>query len=144
MRYWQPSRQAHRAAALQIALRAGPVVTEHLKIEAHRANFHVIRAGEGLPPPLLHGWPEFSLAWEEIMHRLAGRYTVLAPDLRGFGERDKPIGPFGPDEHGSDMLALLDALGVERAGLVGHGVGGAVMMAMARPSAVADQRTILL
>ena len=49
------------------------------------------------------------------MARLADRYTVLAPDLRGFGDSDKPIGPFGPDQHATDMLALLNALGLSKA-----------------------------
>ncbi|HAR27928.1 MAG TPA: alpha/beta hydrolase, partial [Bradyrhizobium sp.] len=53
-------------------------------------------------------------------------------DLRGFGDSDKPTGPYGPDQHTDDMLALLDALGIDRAGVVGHDVGGAVMQPLAR------------
>jgi pimeloyl-ACP methyl ester carboxylesterase len=49
-----------------------------------------------------------------------------------FGDSDKPDGPFGPDQHAADMLALLDAFGLERAGVVGHDVGGAVMQSLAR------------
>ncbi|MCW5192333.1 alpha/beta fold hydrolase, partial [Burkholderia cenocepacia] len=60
------------------------------------------------------------------------RYTLIAPDLRGFGDSDKPTGPYGPDQHTDDMLALLDALGIDRAGVVGHDVGGAVMQPLAR------------
>jgi pimeloyl-ACP methyl ester carboxylesterase len=66
------------------------------------------------------------------MARLADRYTVFAPDLRGFGDSDKPAGPFGPDQHAADMLALLDALGLSQVGVVGHDVGGALMQPMAR------------
>ena len=66
------------------------------------------------------------------MTRLADRYTLISPDLRGFGDSDKPAGAFGPEGHASDMLALLDALGVGRAGIVGHDVGGAAMQPMAR------------
>ena len=44
------------------------------------------------------------------MMRLAGRYRVIAPDLRGLGDSDKPSGPCGPADHAADMLALLDAL----------------------------------
>jgi pimeloyl-ACP methyl ester carboxylesterase len=107
---------------------------EHLSVQAHGARLHLARAGKGPPLLLLHGWPEFWLAWEPVMVRLAGRYTLLAPDLRGFGDSDKPTGVFGPDRHASDMLALLEALGLERAGVVGHDVGGAVMQALARTS----------
>jgi pimeloyl-ACP methyl ester carboxylesterase len=66
------------------------------------------------------------------MQRLADRFALIAPDLRGFGDSDKPDGPFGADAHAADMLALLDALGIARAGVVGHDVGGAVMQPLAR------------
>lgn len=105
---------------------------EHLTIEANGASFHVARAGGGAALILLHGWPEFWLAWEPLMQRLADRYTLVAPDLRGFGDSDKPTGPFGPGDHAADMLALLDALGIHRVGVVGHDVGGAAMQPLAR------------
>jgi pimeloyl-ACP methyl ester carboxylesterase len=105
---------------------------EHLTISANGATFHVARAGQGKPLLLLHGWPEFWLTWEPVMAQLAGRYSLIAPDLRGFGDSDKPDGPYGPDQHTSDILALMDALKIERFGVVGHDVGGAVMQPLAR------------
>jgi pimeloyl-ACP methyl ester carboxylesterase len=93
----------------------------------------VARTGRGKPLLLLHGWPEFWLTWEPVMTRLAGRFTLIAPDLRGFGDSDKPDGPvYGPEQHTADMLALMEALGFERFGVVGHDVGGAVMQPLAR------------
>ncbi len=88
--------------------------------------------GAGRPLLLLHGWPEFWLTWEPVMTRLADRFTLIAPDLRGFGDSDKPEGPFGPDQQAADMLALMDALGLPQAGIVGHDVGGALMQPLAR------------
>lgn len=105
---------------------------EHLTVQANGATFHVAQAGQGRPLLLLHGWPEFWLTWEPVMTRLADRFTLLAPDLRGFGDSDKPDGPFGPDQQASDMLALMDAVGVKQAGIVGHDVGGALMQPLAR------------
>ena len=105
---------------------------EHLSIQANGASFHVARTGRGRPLLLLHGWPEFWLTWDPVMTLLAGRYEVIAPDLRGFGDSDKPPGPFGPADHAADMLALLGALGIDQAGIVGHDVGGAVMQPLAR------------
>jgi pimeloyl-ACP methyl ester carboxylesterase len=105
---------------------------EHLTVRANCAAFHVARTGKGPPLLLLHGWPEFWLTWEPVMTRLADRYTLIAPDLRGFGDSDKPSGAFGPDGHASDMLALLDALGVDKTGVIGHDVGGAAMQTIAR------------
>ena len=66
------------------------------------------------------------------MERLADRFTLLAPDLRGFGDSDKPDGPFGAADHAADLAALLDALGLETVGVVGHDVGGGVMLPLAR------------
>jgi len=108
---------------------------EHLTVAANGASLHVARTGQGPPLLLLHGWPEFWLAWEPVMQRLAHRYTLIAPDLRGFGDSDKPAGPFGPHDHTADMLALLDALDIERVGVVGHDVGGAAMQPLARKAA---------
>jgi pimeloyl-ACP methyl ester carboxylesterase len=81
---------------------------------------------------LLHGWPEFWLTWEPVMTRLEGRYDLIAPDLRGFGDSDKPEGSYGADKHTEDLLALLDALDVDQVGVIGHDVGGAIMQPLAR------------
>ncbi|GJE62455.1 alpha/beta fold hydrolase [Methylobacterium trifolii] len=105
---------------------------EHLSVRANGADLHVARTGTGSPILLLHGWPEFWLTWEPVMTRLADRHTLIAPDLRGFGDSDKPAGEFGAGDHAADMVALLDALGLERVGIVGHDVGGAVMQPLAR------------
>jgi pimeloyl-ACP methyl ester carboxylesterase len=107
-------------------------VIEHQRVRANGADFHVARTGQGRPLLLLHGWPEFWLTWEPVMTRLASRFTLIAPDLRGFGDSDKPDDPYGPDQHAADMRALMDALGVERFGVVGHDVGGAAMQPLAR------------
>src|SRR5947209_2904239 len=105
---------------------------EHLTVHANGAALHVARVGQGPPLLLLHGWPEFWLTWEPVMTRLADRHTLIAPDLRGYGDSDKPTGPFAPENHATDMLALLDALGIGKAGVVGHDVGGAAMQSLAR------------
>jgi len=105
---------------------------EHLTVAANGAAFHVARTGRGRPLLLLHGWPEFWLTWGAVMTRLADRFLLVAPDLRGFGDSDKPAGPFGPPDHAADMLALIDALALDEVGVVGHDVGGAVMQPLAR------------
>src|SRR5438477_11835508 len=81
---------------------------QHLTVRANGAAFHVARIGHGPPLLLLHGWPEFWLTWEPVMTRLADRFTLYAPDLRGFGDSDKPDGAHGPDAHAADMLDLTD------------------------------------
>jgi alpha/beta hydrolase fold len=84
----------------------------HQALRVNGASLHIAELGEGAPLLLLHGWPEFWLTWEPVMLRLSERYRLIAPDLRGFGDSDKPSGPFGPADHAADMLALLDALGI--------------------------------
>ena len=105
---------------------------QHSMIEANGIRFHLAESGKGRPLLFLHGWPEFWFTWEPVMKRLADRFHVIALDLRGFGDSDKPSGPFGPQDHASDLLELLNTLALERIGLVGHDVGGAAMLPFAR------------
>jgi pimeloyl-ACP methyl ester carboxylesterase len=85
---------------------------------------------------LLHGWPEFWLTWQPVMTRLADRFELIAPDLRGFGDSDKPsVGPSdeaGPDVHAADVLALIDTFGLDRVGIVAHDVGAYVAQSFTR------------
>ncbi len=104
-------------------------------------HIHVARlTGGPRPLLLLHGWPEFWLTWLPVMQRLAAQgYDLIAPDLRGFGDSDKPdAGPSdkaGADVHAADMLAVLDALGLPRVGLVAHDVGAGVVQPLAHRTA---------
>ena len=104
----------------------------HATLRANGVSFHVAQTGHGAPLLFLHGWPEFWLTWEPVVTRLEGRFRSIAPDLRGFGDSDKPQGPFGATDHSADMLALLDALKIDRVGVIGHDVGGAAMLPLAR------------
>jgi pimeloyl-ACP methyl ester carboxylesterase len=85
---------------------------------------------------LLHGWPEWSQAWRPVMERLAGRFELLAPDLRGFGDTEPmagaPADDAGPERHAADLLELLDRLGWAHVGIVAHDVGSFVGQALAR------------
>jgi len=105
---------------------------EHITVAVNGASLHAIRTGTGTPLVLLHGWPEAGFTWEPVMERLAGRFTLIAPDLRGFGESDKPSGPFGPGDHAADIAALIRSLGLGRVGIVAHDVGASVAQTLAR------------
>ena len=95
---------------------------DHATIRANGAAFHVVRTGRGKPLLLLHGWPEFWLTWKPVMARLADRYTLIAPDLRGFGDSDKPTGPYGP------AIVTADELPSGGAGLwIRSRLNGAIM-----------------
>ena len=55
---------------------------------------HYVTAGAGDPVVLLHGWPQTWHEWRRLIPALASRYCVIAPDLRGFGDSDKPAGGY--------------------------------------------------
>ena len=102
---------------------------------------HYRRAGSAgkLPLVFLHGWPEFSRVWEPVMERLAatGRFDLIAPDYRGFGDSENPDGErqnpdVGASVHAADVAALIEGLGFGKVGLVGHDIGGMVIQALAR------------
>ena len=108
----------------------------HQYLDANGINIHYVRHGEGLPLMLLHGWPEFWLTWRKNILPLAGSFDVVASDLRGFGDSDKPALPDPPSallkEYVEDLRGLADALGFERFGIVSHDVGAYVAQAFAR------------
>lgn len=86
---------------------------------------------EGAPPLLaLHALGEGAASWETIAPALAGHFRVYAPDLRGHGDSDWP-GAYSSDLMHGDVVAFLDALGVERADVIGHSMGGVVTYLLA-------------
>jgi haloacetate dehalogenase len=87
---------------------------------------HYLRAGEGAPVLLLHGWPQTSHMWRHVLPALAERRTVIAPDLRGYGRTDAPPGSYDKRTMGGDLRALASALGLGRVALVGHDRGARV------------------
>jgi pimeloyl-ACP methyl ester carboxylesterase len=90
--------------------------------------------GEGVPVLLLHGFPDSSQLWRhQIPAFVAAGMRAIAPDLRGFGESDKPeaIEEYAIARSVADMVAVLDALGIERAHVVGHDWGAGLAWALA-------------
>jgi len=83
---------------------------------------------DGEPILLLHGFPESHRTWRGVAPDLARDFRVIAPDQRGFGASDKPqeVEAYKTDLILEDLIALADALGLERFTLVGHDWGGAV------------------
>lgn len=101
----------------------------HLDLPDLHLNY--TRQGEGPPLILLHGWPEWSGVWRKVVPALAREFDVITPDLRNFGDsRGAEARSVG--HYVEDLLALADALGLERFGAVGHDVGAFVMNDFAR------------
>jgi pimeloyl-ACP methyl ester carboxylesterase len=110
----------------------------HRDVHVRGVRLHVAEAGEGPPLVLLHGWPQHWWEWRRLIPRLARSYRVLAPDLRGWGWSDAPPGDYAKSTVAADVLALLDAEGIDRARLVGHDWGGyiAFLLAVEHPQRV--------
>jgi pimeloyl-ACP methyl ester carboxylesterase len=87
---------------------------------------HYVREGQGPPLVLLHGWPQTWYCWRKLLPPLAERFTVVAPDLRGYGLSDKPPGGYDKRTMAGDVRALLERLGHRRVRLVGHDRGARV------------------
>jgi len=99
---------------------------EHRFVEANGIRIHVAEAGspDARPVLLLHGWPQHWYMWRRVMATLRGEFRLLAPDLRGFGWSEAPGNGYDGETFAADQVALLDALGIERAHVVGHDWGG--------------------
>ena len=102
-----------------------PGVT-HRDVHARGMRFHVAEAGDPAAPPvfLTHGWPQHWWIWRHVIPALAPAYRLLAWDLRGLGWSDAaPDGDYTKTAMADDLLGLMDALEIERAGLIGHDWG---------------------
>jgi pimeloyl-ACP methyl ester carboxylesterase len=100
----------------------------HRAVSANGIRLHVAECDGGGPlVVLLHGFPEFWWSWRHQLPALAAAgYRVVAPDLRGYGESDKPPRGYDLWTLAGDVAGLIRTLGEPRAHLVGHGWGGAI------------------
>lgn len=90
---------------------------------------HYVIGGQGEPILLLPGWPETWYAWRKVMPTLAQHYTVIALDMRGLGDSDKPEGGYDTRTVAEDIYGLVGQLGFKRIFLVGHDVASWVAYA---------------
>jgi pimeloyl-ACP methyl ester carboxylesterase len=95
----------------------------HRYVQAGDVRLHVAEAGAGPPVLLLHGWPQHWYVWRNVVPQLAADFRVLCPDLRGFGWSDAPAGAYDKQTLANDVLALLDALELDRTDLIAHDWG---------------------
>ncbi|MET7992157.1 alpha/beta hydrolase [Amycolatopsis sp. NPDC005232] len=102
-----------------------PDVTHHFA-RLNGIQQHWVTAGTGPPVYLLHGFPETWFGWRKQIPELARRHTVVAPDLRGYGATEKPVGGYDKRTMANDVIALMNHLGHDRIALVGHDRGARV------------------
>jgi pimeloyl-ACP methyl ester carboxylesterase len=95
----------------------------HREVVARGLRFHVAEAGAGDPVVLVHGWPQHWWIWRHVVPLLAPHARLVMIDLRGFGWTDAPPGAYDKQTLANDLLAVLDALGLDRVCLTGHDWG---------------------
>ncbi|MDB5464534.1 MAG: Alpha/beta hydrolase, partial [Phenylobacterium sp.] len=113
------------------------------QIDLGEVSLRVRHGGSGPPLLLLHGYPETHVMWAQVAGDLARDFTVIAPDLRGYGRSSKPATtddhePYSKRAMGRDALALMQHFGFGRFDLAGHDRGGRVgyRLALDHPEAI--------
>jgi pimeloyl-ACP methyl ester carboxylesterase len=106
----------------------------HRKDKVNGISLHSVVGGAGPAVLFLHGWPQTWWEWRHVMSVLGDGYTVIAVDLRGYGDSERPAPEKGYDAATmcADLVGLLDTLDVPSAKVVGHDLGGLVAYALAR------------
>lgn len=103
---------------------------EEQRIDVGDAEIYLERGGDGPPLLLLHGFPQTHVAWHEIAPRLAEEYTVILPDIRGYGASTGPPDPEAADythrAMAADMATVMGSLGFDEYRIVGHDRGARI------------------
>jgi pimeloyl-ACP methyl ester carboxylesterase len=116
---------------------------EQITLHGHLVSYRV--AGRSGPVVLLiHGIVGCAEQWDQVAPLLAGRYRVVAPDLLGHGQSDKPRGDYSLGAYAASVRDLLVALGHRRATVVGHSLGGGVAMQFAYEYPPLAERLVLV
>ena len=96
---------------------------EHHTAQVNGTRLHYVRAGQGRPVMLLHGWPQTWYEWRHVVDLPAADFTVIAPDLRGFGYSGKPATGYDAGTMAADLAALGAHLGLHDVIVIGHDWG---------------------
>jgi pimeloyl-ACP methyl ester carboxylesterase len=105
---------------------------------------HYLIAGKGDPVILLHGYAQNSHMWRPLISELAKTHTVIAPDLRGFGQSAKPSDGYTKKAMAQDIHALATSLGLSKQIVVGHDIGLMVAYAYAAQYPTEVERIVLM
>jgi pimeloyl-ACP methyl ester carboxylesterase len=122
----------------------GPIAIDSRLADVNGTRLHFLVAGKGDPILLLHGYAQNSHMWRPLMAELAKTLTVIAPDLRGFGQSAKPDSGYDKPTMAKDVHALAASLGYKRVGVVGHDIGLMVAYAYAAQYPAEVDRLVLM
>jgi len=115
---------------------------EFLTIHGYRRAY--LRVGSGPVILLLHGLGDDHHTWDPVIEPLARHYTVIAPDLLGHGQSDKPRADYSVGGYANGMRDLLTVLGIDKVTVVGHSFGGGVAMQFAYQYPERTERLVLV
>ena len=115
---------------------------DRVSIHGHHMAYRVEGTGPALL--LLHGISGSSRTWRDVFPRLTDRFTVIAPDLMGHGQSEKPVGDYSLGAFASGIRDLLEVLGIDRASVVGQSFGGGVAMQLAYQHPEQCERLVLV
>jgi pimeloyl-ACP methyl ester carboxylesterase len=118
------------------------VEVQYLTIHGHKRAF--VKTGAGPALLLLHGLGCDHTTWLPVIAALSRNYTVIAPDLLGHGQSDKPRGDYSVGGYANGMRDLLTVLGIDKVTVVGHSFGGGVAMQFAYQFPERTERLILV
>jgi pimeloyl-ACP methyl ester carboxylesterase len=135
---------AGSSGAGQTDARTNASAISHHYAQANGVRYHYARSGSGPTVVLLHGWSTTWYHWNKIFPKLAERFTVIAPDLRGIGLTDKPDAGYDKRTVAEDIYQLIRRLGQERVYVVGHDIGGMVAFALAHEHPEVVQKLVIL
>ena len=134
-----------RADGVSIGLHPASSQTPQSKFaEVNGVRLHYLVAGKGDPVVLLHGYAETSHMWLPLISKLADKHTVIAPDLRGFGQSSAPPDGYTKAAMAQDIHALVKSLKYDRIRLVGHDIGLMVAYAYAAQYPSEVDRLVLM
>jgi pimeloyl-ACP methyl ester carboxylesterase len=123
---------------------ATSVAMSHNTVRVNGVNYHYVLSGSGPAVVLLHGWPTTWFHWVRVIPRLAERYTVVAPDLRGLGLTEQTESGYDKRTVAEDIYELVRHLGHDRAYIVGHDIGGMVAFALAHEHPEIVRKLVIL
>jgi pimeloyl-ACP methyl ester carboxylesterase len=112
--------------------------------DVNGVKLHYLVAGKGDPVVLLHGFAETSHMWLPLIAKLSDKHTVIAPDLRGFGQSATPEDGYTKKVMAQDIHALVKSLNYDRIRLVGHDIGLMVTYAYAAQYPDEVDRVVLM